>query len=90
MVPTAQFNVASSVIGTPGHSWQFCAASGMSIGHKGMLAVARVFALASLRFLRDAELVAAAKAAFAEDVKDTPYVSPLPAGQEPPLNQLKH
>lgn len=90
VVPTAQFNVASSVIGTPGHSWQFCAASGMSIGHKGMLVAARVFALASLRFLNDAELITAAKAAFAEDTKDTPYVSPLPAGQEPPLNQLKH
>lgn len=90
VVPTAQFNVASSVIGTPGHSWQFCAASGMSIGHKGMLVAARVFALASLRFLTDANLVAAAKSAFAADVQDTPYVSPLPAGQEPPLNQLKH
>lgn len=86
--PTAQFNVACCAIGTPGHSWQFCAASGMSIGHKGMLVAAQVFALASLRFLQDATLVKQAQAAFAADTADNPYVSPLPAGQQPPLDQL--
>lgn len=90
VVPTAQFNTACSVIGTPGHSWQFCAASGMSIGHKGMLVAAKVFASSSLRFLTDAKLVEQAKAAFAADIKDTPYVCPLPEGLQPPLNQLKH
>ena len=90
VVPTAQFNVASSAIGTPGHSWQFCAASGMSIGHKGMLVAAKVFALATLRFLADANLVTQAKLAFQADTKDTPYVSPLPAVQEPPLTTLQH
>lgn len=90
VVPNAQFNVACSVIGTPGHSWQFCATSGMSIGHKGMLVAAKVFALASLRFLQDAELIAQAKAAFAEDTKGSPYVCPLPEGQEPPLDTIKH
>ncbi|HBK86222.1 MAG TPA: amidohydrolase, partial [Firmicutes bacterium] len=76
--------------GTPGHSWQFCAASGMSIGHKGMLVAAKVFALATLRFLADANLVTQAKLAFQADTKDTPYVSPLPAVQEPPLTTLQH
>lgn len=90
VVPNAQFNVACSVIGTPGHSWQFCASSGMSIGHKGMLVAAKVFALASLRFLADADLIEQAKAAFAEDVKDSPYVSPLPADLQPPLDAIKH
>ncbi len=90
VVPTAQFNVASSAIGTPGHSWQFCAASGMSIGHKGMLVAAKIFALATLHFLADANLVTQAKLAFQADTKDTPYVSPLPADQEPPLTTLQH
>lgn len=90
VVPNAQFNVACSVIGTPGHSWQFCASSGMSIGHKGMLVATKVFALASLRFFADADLIEQAKAAFAADTKDTPYVSPLPEGLEPPLDAIKH
>lgn len=33
--PTAQLNMATYAIGTPGHSWQLTAQSGCSIGHGG-------------------------------------------------------
>ena len=91
VVPTGRFSAASGVLGQPGHSWQFTACSGMSIGHKGMLLAGRVLAKGGLRVLHDAELRRAAKADWAERTKDSPYKSPLPADAKPPLDQLpKH
>lgn len=90
VTPTAQFSMATSAIGTPGHSWQFCAASGMGIGQQGMLAAAKVLGLASLQILQQPELVEQAWAVFRQDTKAQGYVSPLPEGLQPPLHQLGH
>jgi aminobenzoyl-glutamate utilization protein B len=90
VTPTAQFTVATNAIGTPGHSWQYAACSGMSIGHKGMLVAAKVLGLSALRFLQQPELIEPAKQGLKQDTKGQSYVSPLPEGQEPPLHQLGH
>ena len=90
VVPTAQFTTACNVLGTPGHSWQYTSAAGMSIGHSGMLTAARVLALSTLDLLTKPELVQKAKDLFAEQTKDNPYKCPLPPGAKPPLDQLKH
>lgn len=90
VTPTAQFTTACSVLGTPGHSWQYAAASGMSIGHKGMMTAAKILALSGWQFLRSAELVKQAQAEFRESTKGREYKSPLPEGLEPPLHQLAH
>jgi aminobenzoyl-glutamate utilization protein B len=64
VVPTAQFNAATWVPGTAAHTWQSTAASGMSIGQKGMLIAAKTFALTAIDLLTDPKLVAAARAEF--------------------------
>jgi len=43
-VPLGEFGTACQILGSPGHSWQNTATSGMSIGHKGMLTAAKILA----------------------------------------------
>lgn len=85
-VPTGGFKTATFVPGTPGHSWQSTACSGMSIGHKGMIVAAKVLALSTLDLLTDPQEIAAAKKDFAERKGGQEYRSRLPAEQKPPLN----
>jgi aminobenzoyl-glutamate utilization protein B len=70
--------------GTPGHSWQLVAQSGMSIGHKGMLYAGKVLALSALEFMRDDELLVKAQAEFADRIRTTPFVPLIPDGVKPP------
>ena len=87
--PTGRMSVATGVLGQPGHSWQFAACSGMSIGHKGMLMASRVLAGAGLELLSDPTLREKARAEWGERTADRPYQSPLEPDQKPPLDQLK-
>jgi aminobenzoyl-glutamate utilization protein B len=86
VTPTGQITTACQAAGTPGHSWQLVAQSGMSIGHKGMLYAGQVLALTALEFMQDGELLARAQAEFAERIKETPFVPLIPNGIKPPLN----
>lgn len=88
VTPTGQFGTACGVLGQPGHSWQVTACSGSSIGHKGMLYAAKVMALAGLDLLTDPAALAAAREELAAATQEAPYRSPLPAGVQPPLDQL--
>ncbi len=88
VTPTAEFATACSVLGARGHSWQMTAASGMGIGHKGMIAAAKILALTGWELLTDAETLEKAQIAFKEATEDNPYESPIPDGCEPPLDQL--
>ncbi len=87
VTPTAQFTTACDALGTAGHSWQFTAASGMGIGHKGMLAAAKIMALAAEEFYKKPELVEKAKEEFAAVVAAEPYKSPLPDNAVPPVKE---
>lgn len=80
IVPTAWFFTATAPIGTPGHSWQITASSGMSIGHKGMLTAAKILALTGIKFLRSPQLVKACKKEFLIDTDNFEYKSPIPEG----------
>ncbi len=88
IVPTGQFLTACNPLGNPGHSWQFVACSGMSIGHKGMILAAKTLAVTASKLLRNPELINQAKAEFAAQTKDRPYVCALPEDAKPPLDQL--
>ncbi len=90
VTPNAQFTTACQALGTAGHSWQYAAAAGMSIGHKGMVYAAQILALTGLDLLTQPETLAKAQEEFTTNTKDEPYKSPLPAGQQPPLHQLTH
>ncbi|MDP2871473.1 MAG: amidohydrolase [Bacillota bacterium] len=86
--PTAQFGMACSAIGTPGHSWQFAAQSGMGIGHAGMLQAAKVLAEAGLVLLTDPATLAAAREEFARRTGGKAYRCAMPDGFKPPFHQL--
>ena len=74
-VPTAQFLGATWVPGTAAHTWQSTAASGMSIGQKGMLVAAKTMALTALDLLTDAKTVAAARTEFDKAMQGREYRS---------------
>jgi aminobenzoyl-glutamate utilization protein B len=65
-VPTVGLRTATWVPGTSAHSWQATAAGGMSIGFKGMNVASQTLALAGKELFLRPDLVAAAKAEFAE------------------------
>ncbi|MFW9992799.1 MAG: amidohydrolase [Candidatus Odinarchaeota archaeon] len=89
VTPLAQFAMACSAIGTPGHSWQFVSQAGMSIGHKGMLQAAKVLGLAAAELMESPELVRRARQEFEEKLQKTPYTSPLPDEARPPIDYFK-
>ena len=72
-VPTGVFSFASTVIGSPGHSWFYTACCGSSIAHKGVVMAAKVFVLAAEELLRNPELIKKAWAAFEEEKQKNGY-----------------
>ena len=60
--PTIGLSTATWVPGTPAHSWQAVAASGMSIGAKGGVVAAKTLALTAADLFRSPDTLAAAKA----------------------------
>ena len=89
-VPLGEFEIACEIIGSPGHSWQNVATSGMSIGHKGMLTAAKILAVSALEFLQNPNLVENALKEHEYLHKDKPYKSPLPDGLKPPYHRLNN
>ncbi len=85
VVPTVQAHAATYAIGTPGHSWQLTAQGKSPAAHKGLSFVAKVMAATAVAAIEDPGLIERAKADLAERTRETPYVSPLPEGVEPPL-----
>ncbi len=81
--PTAQFSTACQALGTPGHSWQYAAQAGMSIGHSGMITAAKVMAEAGYVMMTNPELVEKAWAEFRKRTGGVEYKSPMPADQKP-------
>jgi aminobenzoyl-glutamate utilization protein B len=88
VVPTTQFFAATWVPGTPSHTWQAVAASGTTIGEKGMLLAAKTLALTLLDLFSDPEHVTRARAEFEQRRGERRYESRI--GQRaPPLDHRK-
>ena len=87
--PTLEFSTAAGIVGTPGHSWQFAASSGMSIGHKSLLFAAKTIAASILDLCTQPGLLEKAREDFLERTKGKEYRSPLPPDLKPPLHQLE-
>ncbi len=85
VVPTVQARGATYAIGTPGHSWQLTAQGKLPAAHRGLVHVAKVMAGTAVDALHDEVLVARAKADHQARTAKTPYVCPLPADVEPPI-----
>ena len=86
--PTAQFNTACNVLGTPGHSWQYVAQAGMGIGHEGMLTAAKVLAEAGFELLTDEKTLSDAKKCFKEVSKGQVYKCAMPKDHQPVFDQF--
>ncbi|MFC1651440.1 amidohydrolase [Candidatus Latescibacterota bacterium] len=86
LVPTAGFNTATWVPGTPAHSWQAVAAGGMSIGTKGMIVAAKTLALTTIDLLTDSSTIEKALLELEKRKgKDFKY-KPLLGDRDPPLD----
>jgi aminobenzoyl-glutamate utilization protein B len=84
--PTSALTAATFVPGTPGHSWQSTACSGMGIGRKGMLVAAKTLALTALDLFTDPAQLKAARDSFDKRRAGHEYRSRVPAEQKAPLN----
>ena len=87
--PTMEFSTATYVLGTPGHSWQNVAMSGMSIGHKSLFFASKVLACTGLDLLTQPNLLKEAWAELERRKAGREYKSPIPNGLPPPLDQWK-
>jgi aminobenzoyl-glutamate utilization protein B len=86
VVPTTGFSTACWVPGTPGHTWQACAAGGTSIGRKGMHLAARVLAATAWDLYHSPQTLEAAKAELQRRLGSRKYESLMLPGQKPPLD----
>jgi len=89
VTPTMEFGTTCCILGTPGHSWQFTAQSGMSIGHKSLVFASKVIAASGLDLLTKPSLLKAVRDEWEERLTGRVYKPPIPADLAPPLDQLK-
>jgi aminobenzoyl-glutamate utilization protein B len=83
-VPTSGMSTACFALGAPGHSWQNVAAIGSPIGHKGMLAAAKMLACTAVDLLQDPRVIAEAKADLKKRLAGRTYTTRIPPGQKAP------
>ena len=86
VTPLGSLRVASWVPGTSPHSWQATAASGTSIGLKGMLVAAKTLALTTAQLYVSPDLIAAAKTEFDKGRGPGFVYKPLIGDRAPPLD----
>ncbi|MGI6642617.1 MAG: M20 family metallopeptidase [Bacillota bacterium] len=86
--PTSQFSMACVALGTPGHSWQYTAQTGMGIGHAGMIAASRTLAQAGLILMTDPKVLEDAKCEFQKRTGGKEYECPLPPEVGPAFHQF--
>jgi len=84
--PTVEFETATWILGTPGHSWQNVAQSGVGIGHGSLIFSAKVMAATSLDLLTKEEILNKAEGEYRQRIKNKKYRSPIPLEQKPPLD----
>ena len=89
VAPTIEFSTTCCMLGTPGHSWQYVAQNGMSIGHKGLIFSTKVHAATALELLTKPDLLQSVKDEWQERLRGREYKPPIPMDLKPPLDQLK-
>jgi aminobenzoyl-glutamate utilization protein B len=89
VTPTVEIGTACDVLGTPGHSWQYTATTGMGIGHKGMIVAARAMAVGALDLFENQSLIDEAHREWEAFIAKNPYQNPIPKDQKPNLDVVK-
>ena len=85
VVPTVGLLAATWIPGTPAHSWQAVACSGLDVGTKGMMVAAKTMTLTAIDLFTNPELVAKAQAELRQKVGSYVY-KPLLGDRKPALN----
>jgi aminobenzoyl-glutamate utilization protein B len=85
-VPTVVLRYPGNIPGMIGHHWSSGIAMATPIAHKGATAGAKAHAMTILDLLTKPELLAASKAAFAEQTKDVKWQSLIPPTTKPPVD----
>jgi len=85
--PTMEFGTTCNVLGAPGHSWQFVATSGSSIGHKSLIFAAKTMAGAAIDLITNPELIIKAKEEHMRRMGKNVYVPDTQ--RKPPLELAK-
>jgi aminobenzoyl-glutamate utilization protein B len=88
VTPTAQCWTPTWAIGTNPHTWQVVAQGKSPAAHKAMAHAAKTLAATGISLLTSPDLLAAAKAEWAEKTDGKPYVCPIPAEIMP--DQFRH
>jgi aminobenzoyl-glutamate utilization protein B len=84
IVPVSELGTACWPTGCPGHSWGNVAASGMSIGHKGMMHAAKIMAVTAVELYSDPSHLVEIRQEFEQKTGGKPYISPIPEDEKPP------
>jgi aminobenzoyl-glutamate utilization protein B len=87
ITPTMEFNTACNVNGAPGHSWQFTACSGTSIGHKSLIFAAKTMAGSVLDLLQNPDKVKEAREDQLKRLRGKTYKKDPTV--EPPLERAR-
>ena len=89
VTPTVGMSAATWVPGTPAHSWQAVAASGMSIGAKGGVVAAKAIALTAADLFRSPEVLAAARSELEQKRGADFRYQAMVGDRAPPLDYRK-
>jgi aminobenzoyl-glutamate utilization protein B len=84
--PTVEFSTATWVLGTPAHSWQAVAQSGVGVGHTSLIFAAKVMAATAIDLLTNSDALTRAKEEHSRRIGNKKYKSPIPADHKPPLD----
>lgn len=84
--PTVEFSTATWVLGTPAHSWQAVAQSGVELGHISLIFAAKVMAATAIDLLTNKEALNKARKEHGQRIRNKKYKSPIPPEHKPPLN----
>jgi aminobenzoyl-glutamate utilization protein B len=84
IVPVSMLGTTCFPSGCPGHSWGNVAASGMSIGHKGMMHAAKIMAVTAVELYSAPDHLARIRQEFEQKTRGQTYVPPIPEDVKPP------
>ena len=84
-LPAVVLRYPGNIPGMVGHHWSSGIAMATPIAHKGATAGAKAHVMTALDLLTKPELLSAVKAYFAEQTKQTKWVSLIPEGTKPPI-----
>ncbi len=86
LAPTVEFCTAAGVLGTPGHSWQDVAQSGVGLGHKSLIFAAKVMAATAIDLLTNEDALDKARKEHRHRIGNRQYRSPILPDHKPPLD----